>query len=250
MQREVSRHPADITFLISAINEAAMKTAIISGANGNLGSAMVKQFIQDGYQVHGLVHRKAEQSVSDSRAYSEWVVDLRQETACADIVAQISAKGQIDAAILTAGGFAMGNIENTALQQVQQQITLNFDTAYNLARPVFLQMQKQGKGIIFLTGSRQGANPASGKESLAYTLSKSLIFRLSELLNAAAKGQDVVCAVVVPGTIDTPQNRSSMPEASFEDWAKPEDIAAVVAFYASDTAAIIREPVIKVYNKS
>ena len=59
---------------------------------------------------------------------------------------------------------------------------------------------------------------------VAYGLAKSLIIRLAELMNLEAKGKNVVTSVVVPSTIDTPQNRKAMPDADFNKWVKPEDI--------------------------
>jgi len=69
-------------------------------------------------------------------------------------------------------------------------------------------------------------------------------------MNDEAKGYNVVTSVVVPSTIDTPQNRKSMPDADPSKWVKPEAIADVINFYCSDEASVLREPIIKVYNNS
>ena len=62
----------------------------------------------------------------------------------------------------------------------------------------------------------------NSKGMIAYGLSKSLIFRLAELMNDEAKGKNVVMNVIVPCTIDTPQNRKAMPDADFSKWTKAE----------------------------
>jgi len=85
---------------------------------------------------------------------------------------------------------------------------------------------------------------------VAYGLAKSLIFRLADLMNDEAKGTNVVVSVIVPSTIDTPQNRKSMPEADPNKWVKAEAIADVIYFYCTEQASVLREPVIKVYNNS
>ena len=85
---------------------------------------------------------------------------------------------------------------------------------------------------------------------VAYGLAKSLIFRLAELMNDEAKGKNVVTTVVVPSTIDTPPNRKAMPEANFENWVKPEAIANVIYWHCTEEATVLREPVLKVYNKA
>jgi NAD(P)-dependent dehydrogenase (short-subunit alcohol dehydrogenase family) len=111
-------------------------------------------------------------------------------------------------------------------------------------------MLKQNNGRIFIIGSRPGLNAMHGKGMVAYGLAKSLIFRLAEMMNDEAKGTNVVTSVVVPSTIDTPQNRKAMPDADPSKWVKPEAIADAIWFYCTDAASVIREPVIKVYNNS
>jgi hypothetical protein len=60
----------------------------------------------------------------------------------------------------------------------------------------------------------------------------------------------VVVSVIVPSTIDTPQNRESMPDADFSSWVSPAQIANVIYYYSATEADILREPVIKVYNNA
>ena len=76
-----------------------------------------------------------------------------------------------------------------------------------------------------MIGSRPGANMKNSKGMVAYGLGKSLIFHLAELMNEEAKGTNVVTNVIVPSTIDTPQNREAMPHADFNKWVTPEAIA-------------------------
>ena len=226
------------------------KTIIVTGASGNLGKAVVKKFIDKEYNVIGIVHKK-ENNISSENNLEETELDLLNEENSEKFVSGVVEKyGAIDVAVLTAGGFASGNIDKTKTTDINQQYQLNFETAYNIARPVFLQMMKQGNGRIFLIGSRQGLNILKGKSAVAYSFSKSLLFRLSELLNAEAKGKNVVASVIVPSIIDTPSNRESMPDANFSDWVAPSAIADVIYFYSSDEGNAIREPVIKMYGKS
>ena len=144
----------------------------------------------------------------------------------------------------------MGNIADTTMDDITQQYKLNFETVYNIARPVFLQMLKQNSGRIFLIGSKPGLNAKESKGKIAYGLSKSLIFRLAELMNNEAKGKNVVVNVVVPGTIDTPQNRESMPDADFTKWTSADAIANVIYWHCTPEAGVLRESIIKVYNFS
>ena len=65
----------------------------------------------------------------------------------------------------------------------------------------------------------------NSKGMTAYGLSKSLLFRLAELLNEESDGLDIITQVIVPSTIDTPQNRKAMPDADYSKWVKAETIA-------------------------
>lgn len=176
-------------------------------------------------------------------------MDLLSETEVENTVRLIIEKyTRIDVLVCTAGGFASGNIMNTTAGDINKQFRLNFDTAYIIARPVFAQMMKQQSGRIFLVGSRPGLSAKNSAGMIAYGLSKSLIFRLAELMNEEAKGKNVVTGVIVPGTIDTKQNRESMPDADFSTWVTAGEIADAVYFYCTDKAASLREPVLKLYK--
>jgi NAD(P)-dependent dehydrogenase (short-subunit alcohol dehydrogenase family) len=229
-----------------------MKTAIVTGASGNLGQAVVTKFLQEGYNVIGtIVPNHPEPIAIDDLKFEKIAVDLMNEDGAQQFIDTVIKKhGTIDVAVLTVGGFAMGKITETKTADVLKQYKLNFETAYNTARPAFIQMMKQGSGRIFMVGSRPGLDARNAKGMVAYSLAKSLIFRLADLMNEEAKGHDVVTSVLVPGTIDTPQNRKSMPDAKFDNWVKPEAIADVIWLYSTEKATIIKEPVIKVYGGS
>ena len=229
-----------------------MKTAIVTGASGNMGQAVIKKFIDEGYKVIGTVipNDPVPMDFPEDKL-EKVVVDLMNEDDSAKFIASVISKyGSIDAAVLTVGGFAMGAVAETKTSDIGKQYKLNFETAYNVARPVFVQMMKQNNGRIFIIGSKPGLSAVNSKGMVAYGLAKSLIFRLAELMNAEAKGTNVVTSVIVPSTIDTPQNRKSMPDADPAKWVKPEAIADIIHFYCTDEAAVLREPVIKVYNNS
>ena len=234
-----------------------MKIAIVTGAFGNMGLAVVKKLIDEGYKVIGTIVPNDPASLDPiaigfpTDKFEKVIVDLMNEDDSTKFVKDVVSKyGSVDAAALTVGGFAMGSITETKTGDIAKQYKLNFETAYNVARPVFVQMLKQNNGRIFIIGSRPGLDATHSKGVVAYGLAKSLIFRLAELMNDEAKGTNVVTSVVVPSTVDTPQNRKAMPNADPEKWVKPEVIADIIHFYCTDEASVLREPLIKVYNNS
>jgi NAD(P)-dependent dehydrogenase (short-subunit alcohol dehydrogenase family) len=229
-----------------------MKTALVTGASGNLGQEVIRKFISEGYNVVGTIIPNDPVTIEiNSDRFEKVVADLMSEDDSQKLASSvISRYGQVDAAILTVGGFAMGNVTDTKTSDILKQYKLNFETAYNIARPVFVQMLKQNSGRIFLIGSRPGLEAKSGKGMIAYGLAKSLIFRLAELMNEEGKQHNVVTGVIVPSTIDTPQNRKSMPDADPSNWVRAEEIANIIFYYCSDGSRSLREPVIKVYGNS
>lgn len=222
------------------------KVAIITGSTGNLGKAVAGKFLENDYHVIGTVDPKKGENDAGNSGVEEVEIDLlNEENASRFVEESISKHKEIDVAVLTAGGFNMNGISNTHTTDIFKQFQLNFETAYNIARPVFLQMLKQNSGRLFLIGSKAGMNANNAKGVVAYSLSKSLLFRLAEIMNAEAKGKNVVVSVVVPSTIDTPENRKSMPDADFSTWQTPEQIAEVIYFYCTEAAKGLKKPIIQ-----
>lgn len=226
-----------------------MKHIIITGATGNLGRATVERLRAEGHYLI-VTARPGSKAVPVGDNLEVYELDLSDEQAAQDFVHAVAAKhGTVDAAILLAGGYAGGGIEGTTGSQIHEMISLNFDTAYHVARPSFNQMIQQAAGgrIIFI-GARPALRPQDGSKNVAYGLSKSMLFRLAEMMNAAGEDHGVVSSVIVPGTIDSPANRKDMPTADFSRWVKPGDIAEMIAILISDKAASLREPIIKMYG--
>ena len=229
-----------------------MQTVIITGANGNLGSAVTNAFLEKGYRVIATVINESMHAGMPAHPNLQVAtVDLNNEQATSDFLsAAIETHQKIDAALLLVGGFAMGDVYATTMADIQKQIALNFETAYHVARPLFRHMLEQGQGRLVFIGARPALEASQGKNLLAYGLSKSLLFKLAEYLNAEAKGKDVSATVVVPSTLDTPLNRKSMPDTDPAIWVKPSALAAILEFMVSDNAAPLRETVLKVYNNA
>lgn len=218
-------------------------TVVISGASGNLGSAVVDYFINKKWEVHGLTHHL---SGKTSEGYAELEVDLLDEAASKEAVEKIISKTKaINVAVLTVGGFAMGTIEETSMKEMRRQYELNFVTAYHLARPLLSQIKKQGTGKLFFISSMPGIDTKKGKGITAYSLAKSQLTQLAHIMNAEMKGTDVKAYVIVPSTIDTPQNREAMPEGDYSQWETPEVIASIIGEYAEKKIQDITEIVIQ-----
>ena len=227
-----------------------MKTVIITGANGNLGTAVTKEFLDKNYRVIAtVVHENDGKDFIPHANLEISIVNLTDEKETASFVQNMIRKyTMIDAALLLVGGFAMGGIENTTGDDLHKQIALNFETAFYVTKPLFGHMMNNKKGKIVFIGARPALNPSQGRELIAYGLSKSLLFKLAEYLNEAAKGLNVSVSVVVPSTLDTPLNRQSMPDVNPDNLVKPREIAETLEFLVSDKSSALRETILKIYN--
>jgi len=229
-----------------------MKTVIITGANGNLGTACVQKFLSEGYQVIAVDGANTHLAFAAGNSnYAFASVNLLDENASTDFInACIKKYGKVDAALLLVGGFAAGNMAATDGAAIQKMFALNFETAYFMSRPLLLHMQQNNSGRIVFVGARPALNPAQGKDLMAYALTKSLLFKLAEFINEENKGKNITATVVVPSTIDTALNRQSMPDADPSNWVTPEAIANCMEFALSDKGSVLRETVLKVYNNA
>lgn len=229
-----------------------MKTIIITGANGGLGTVVTQYFLSKDYKVIATVREeRSKKELPQHKNLDTETVDLTNEQAAAEFVQKIIEEyKRIDAALLLVGGFAMGNLETTGSEDIKKQINLNFDTAYHVTRPLFQHMIQNNSGKIVFIGARPALQAAAGKNLIAYGLSKSLLFKLAEYLNAEAKGKNVTVSVVAPSTIDTKANRESMPDANPDNWVKAEALAEILEFIVSGKGSALRETVLKVYNNA
>lgn len=228
------------------------KTVLITGANGGLGTAVVKKFLDEQYKVIGVDHSGSHLGfASDHPQFELHAVDLSDEAASDTFAKEaISLYKQIDGALLLVGGFAMGDIAATDGAALKKMFAMNFETAYYLVRPLFQHMMENGYGRIVLVGARSALQPEAGKNLIAYSLSKSLLVQLANLLNESAKGKDVVVSIIAPSTIDTPANRKDMPDADFNKWVKPAEIADVLEFICSGKGDVLRKSVYHVYGNA
>lgn len=226
------------------------KTILITGANGNLGSAAIKIFLENGWNVIGTIRKASEKASLKSHPLLDLrVVDLMEEKSVNELIENLILQYKnINAGIFTVGGFAMGNFNNTGFSEIQKQFDLNFKTAYHTCRPLLLHMIKNNEGRIVFIGSRPALEPKRAGKVIPYALSKSLLFTLSSLINAETEKLNVTSTVIVPDVIDTPENRSDMPDANTSHWVAPERIAEIMEFITRDAAKPLRENVLKVYG--
>ncbi|GAB3965467.1 3-oxoacyl-ACP reductase FabG [Spirosoma terrae] len=227
-----------------------MKSVLVTGASGNLGITVVEELHQQGYHIVATFSSDKKlglfSHLSNVDSYVVDVLDADQVTA---FLKKLDGH-TIEAAVLLVGGFAAGTIHDTNVADLEDMYRLNFLSAFNFVKPLLAQFETQGGGQFVFIGARPALEPEAGKSLTAYSLSKSLIFELANLVNAEGKKKRVSATVIVPSIIDTPPNREAMPDADPSKWVSPQDISKTIAFLLSDTGQSISEPVLKLYNQS
>jgi NAD(P)-dependent dehydrogenase (short-subunit alcohol dehydrogenase family) len=204
------------------------KVALITGGTGNLGKATVNKFLNEGFIVIATVSPGKKPSTTTNNIFYE-EVDLKDEGACGLLVDKITKTHQrIDAVVCTAGGFEAGNIHKGDGESLKRMLSLNFETAYYIARPAFEVMSDQSGGKIIFIGSRPGVELERAGGVVSYALSKSLLKNFADILNAEGKKHKVSAHIVAPSTIDTPENRAAMPDGKFDELITPEKLAGLI----------------------
>jgi NAD(P)-dependent dehydrogenase (short-subunit alcohol dehydrogenase family) len=207
-----------------------MSVVLITGANGNLGRATVKCFSDGGWKVVAIASPRASNHLFKDLPLVDLIkvnADSEQEV-FKTTNKVIDQYGEINAAVLTIGGYTAGSITETTSAGIQMSMQLNFFTAWYFAKPLFVQMLKQQNGHLVLIGSKAGIIPAEGTYAIGYSIAKAAVAKLAALLEAAGKNRNVYCHLVSPSTMDTPQNRALMPDADFSRWQKPESVATEI----------------------
>jgi NAD(P)-dependent dehydrogenase (short-subunit alcohol dehydrogenase family) len=230
------------------------RVVLITGAAGNLGSAIAYRFDRAG-AILALTDRRSDRLERVCGELGKTAghllissIELTEVESVETAVQQVLDRyGRIDVLVNTAGGFRSGTpVHETPVEDLDFLINLNVRTAFISAQTVVPHMIEAGSGVIINIGARSGLKGAAN--SGAYSASKSALIRLSESLSQELKHHGINVNCILPGTIDTPQNRESMPSADYRTWVKQDAIAEVILFLASDAARAIHGASIPVYG--
>ena len=231
------------------------RVTIITGAVGNLGTATARLFQQAGARTV-LVDRspdrvrEAFKDIADSPDYLlAGGIDLSDAASLGRLIEQTLAKfGRVDTLVNTVGGYRGGKpVQEADLADWDFLFNINVRTTLLCCRAVIPQMLKQQSGKIINVASRDGLSGSAGYA--AYSASKSAVLRLTESLAAELKVSNINVNCIMPGTIDTPQNRAAVPNGDFSKWVEPAAIAEVIAFLASNASRAITGAALPIYGR-
>lgn len=212
------------------------KVIVVTGASGALGTVVAAVALARGARVAGVDHAPTQVPATPSRLELGGVDLTDAAQARKTIDAVVSHFGRLDALINIAGGFAFEAIAEGDPRTWQHMYALNVLTALNASQSAIPHLARSGAGRIVNVGAMGALQAGAGMGP--YAASKAGVHRLTEALAAEWKGSITVNAVL-PSTIDTPANRASMPKADFAKWVKPQELADVILFLASDAASAV-----------
>ncbi len=234
-----------------------MKHALVTGGSGGIGAAICRRLAADGH--HVIVHAnrsldKAEAVVTAIRAAggsAEAVAfDVTDRPATAAALETLLAAGAIQILVNNAGIHADAVFPGMSGEQWDSVIAVSLNGFYNVTQPLTMPMIRTRWGRIVnissvagLTGNRGQVNYSAAKGAL-HAASKSLALELASrgiTVNAVAPG--IIATDMIEGAFDAETIKQLVP---MKRAGQPEEVADLVAFLASDSAAYISGQVISI----
>jgi glucose 1-dehydrogenase len=230
------------------------KVAIVTGGNSGIGMAIVLEFARQGanividYVVHPEANEPLEKQVVELKDRVIAVkADVSQVAELQNLfVTAVKAFGRVDIMVNNAGVETRTSILNTTEAQYEKVLAINLKSAFFGTQLAAHQMIKQGGGgrIINITSVHEDW-PMPG--NIAYCLSKGGMRMLTRTAGVELAPHNILVVGVGPGAVATPINNATMADPALLNrldkaiplgrMAKPEEIARLVAFLASDGAS-------------
>lgn len=229
----------------------------MTGGTGALGSAVTRRFLEDGHRV------AATWVVADEKTALEETLgslgrerrmlvdtDVTDETSVAAAIERVAASlGPIEVLVHLVGAWKGGErVHEHSVGTWQRMQDLNLKSAFLCSRAVLPSMLERDWGRIVLVSSRTARQGRAGQAG--YAVAKAGVAVLAETIAEETRGTSVTANVVAPSTLDTPANRRAMPDADASRWVTPEDVAASIAYLASEPAGQLRGAWLPVYGSA
>jgi NAD(P)-dependent dehydrogenase (short-subunit alcohol dehydrogenase family) len=221
--------------------------AVIMGATGGLGPAVVDAFAKRGDRVIAVARSRSDVTRLASQypgIVTGETADLTSRLDVDDLWERIDRVGVPRWVVNLTGGYRAGKVVDSTPDDFTFMMDLNLGSTWWSCRAAARRMTA---GAIVNLSSRSGLLAEPG--AAAYAVAKAGVVTLTEVLAAELKASGVRVNAVIPAIIDTPANRQSLPEKLIQKAVAPSEIAAVIAYLCSDAALATTGAAIPVYGK-
>jgi NAD(P)-dependent dehydrogenase (short-subunit alcohol dehydrogenase family) len=223
---------------------------VVTGGTGALGREVVRALLASGASV-AVPYRGEEgwQALREEMAagapLSGAAVDLADVAATARFVDEAASRlGGLAGVAAIAGAYAgSAPLPEAPADEWPRMMQANLDSAYSICRGALPHLRRS-RGAIVTVGSKVVEGGGAG--AAAYAVSKAGVVALTRVLALENKEHGVRVNCVMPGTIDTPSNRSAMPKADRSRWTAPAAIARVIVFLLSPESAPVSGGIVPV----
>lgn len=223
------------------------KIALVTGANGGLGTSVTQALLEAGAIVIG-VSRKIQKSDFNHPSFTAIEAEISDGDAAAEVVGQVIERfKRIDILAHLIGGFAGGKtVAETDDATFENMLNLNLRSAFYVLRAAIPHMRRVGSGRIVAIASRAAENPGPGVG--AYSASKAALVSLIQTVARENKDRGITANAILPGTMDTPGNRKAMPKADTSQWVQTASVASLIVWLADESGKAVTGAAIPVYG--
>ena len=223
-----------------------IRVAVVTGGTRGIGAAISEALQKAGYKVAATYHGNdaAARKFSENTGIPSYKFDVADFDACKEGVAKIEADiGAVDDLVNNAGITRDVCLHKMTPQQWSEVISTNLDSVFNMSRLVIDGMRERCFGRIINISSINGQTGQAGQTN--YSAAKAAVIGFTKALAQETASKGITVNAVAPGYIDTDMVRAVPPEAlakiiakiPLKRLGKPEEIAAMVVFLASNQAA-------------
>jgi NAD(P)-dependent dehydrogenase (short-subunit alcohol dehydrogenase family) len=228
------------------MTERVRRSVLITGGTGALGAAVTRRFLEDGHRVSVTWRREDEVDVlrRNLGTLGKDLIAVNADVTAPESIARArdevaTALGAVEVLVYLVGGFSGGSrVHEHSLEAWDSMMELNLRTAFLCCRATLPAMRERGWGRIVLVSSQ--AARADRIDQGAYAVAKSGVAVLAEVIAEENRELNVTASAIAPSLLDTPANRAAMPDEDHSRWVALEDVAATIAFLASEEGGRLR----------